>query len=251
MLIFYSIIAIATVPLGAGIAIVSQKKQTQFGLVFGFTAGIVLGIVLMLMVDFYQELGYATIIVMWVGFGLIWLIERLVPHNHADSAEHTHGKKKHLWGINITLIGLTLHSIADGFNLSVAAEEHEVGIALALAVLIHRVPVATVITAALRRDYSFAKTALQLTPLMLAPLVGAFMGERLLHGIFEELVEYLTAFAAGTLLHVMMDGLRGNYTPSSEESRGASKIAFVIGLILTLCAIYFFPGLELEHTHSH
>ena len=239
----------ATVPLGAGIAIVSQKKQAQFELVFGFTAGVVFGIVLMLMVHFYQELGYVTIVVMWAGFGLIWLLERLAPHHHADSTEQTPSKKRHLWGINITLIGLTLHSIVDGFNLSLATEAREVGLVLALAVLIHRVPVATVITAALRRDYSFTQTALQLTPLMIAPLVGAFLAERLLHGIFTELTEYLTAFAAGTLLHVMMDGLRGNYGPSTEAGHGASKIAFVIGLILTLGAIHFLPGLEFEHAH--
>ena len=251
MLLLYLVIASATVMFGAVIAMVFREKQTAFHLIFGITAGAVLGFVLMLMIHLFTEVGYPTILVMWGGFLLIWLLEHLTHRMQERLGNHVEVKKKQHWGVNLTIIGLSIHSIADGFNLSIAAEEEAVGIALALGILLHRFPIATVITAALRRDYGVGQTLFRLIPLIVAPFIGAFMGERLLHGVFRELTEYLTAFAAGTLLHVVMDGLRGGYTPSEEKVSNATKIAFVVGLILTICVMYFFPGFEHGHDHVH
>ena len=249
MLLLYLAIASATLLLGTGIALVFREKQAEFHLIFGFTAGAVLGFVLMLMVHLFTEVGYPTILVMWGGFLLIWLLEHLTHRMQERLGNQVEVKKKQHWGVNLTVIGLSIHSVADGFNLSIAAEEETVGIALALGVLLHRFPVATVITAALRRDYGVGQTLCRLIPLFIAPFIGAFMGERLLQGIFMELTEYLTAFAAGTLLHVVMEGLRGGYAPSEKKVSNSTKIAFVVGLIITICAMYFFPGLEHEHVH--
>ena len=249
MLLLYLVIASVTVLLGAGIAMVFREKQTEFRLIFGFTAGAVLGFVLMLMIHLFTEVGYPTILVMWGGFLLIWLLENLTHRMQERFGNHAEGKKKNIWGVNLTVIGLSIHSVMDGVNLSIAAEEQTVGIALALIVLLHRLPVATVVTTALRRNYGFGQTTLWLTPLIIAPFVGAFIGESLLHGIFKDLADYLFAFALGTLLHVVMDGLRGGCAPSEEKISNATKIAFVVGLIITLCAMYFIPGLEHEHVH--
>lgn len=249
MLLLYLFIASATVIFGAGIALFFHEKRTEFGLIFGITAGAVLGIVLWLMVHLFKEVGYPTIIVMWCGFLLIWLLEK-VTHRMRDQIGTDEGvRNKNIWAVNIAVIGLSIHSVADGFNLSIAAEEETVGIALALGILLHRLPVATVITAALRRNYSTVPTCLWLIPLIVAPFIGAFMGEQLVHSIFKELTSYLTAFAAGTLLHVVMDGLKGGYDSSETKTNIFMKIAFVVGLVLTLCALYFFPVFELEHVH--
>lgn len=228
---------------------VFREKQTEFRLIFGFTAGAVLGFVLMLMIHLFTEVGYPTILVMWGGFLLIWLLENLTHRMQESFGNHAEAEKKNIWGVNLTVIGLSIHSVMDGVNLSIAAEEQTVGIALALIVLLHRLPVATVVTTALRRNYGFGQTMLWLTPLIIAPFVGAFIGESLLQGIFKDLADYLFAFALGTLLHVVMDGLRGSCAPSEEKISNTTKIAFVVGLIITLCAMYFIPGLEHEHVH--
>ena len=265
MLVFYLTISSVTVLFGAGLAIVFREKQTEFRLIFGFTAGAVFGFVLMLMVHLVWEendlmkvnylmilvmkVNYLMILVMSVGFLLIWMLEYLTHRIRARFGNQTEVHKKNVWGVNLTLIGLSIHAIVDGFNLSTAAKDPTDGIVLALGVLLHRLPVATVITTALRHNYGVGRTLLHLIPLIMAPFVGAFMGESLQQGVFMELTEYLTAFAVGTLLHVVMDGLRGGCTPSEEKISSSTKIAFVIGLILTLCAMSFIPGLEHEHAH--
>ena len=250
MLIFYLAIAVATVPLGAGIAFVSRGQQRYFGHIFGVTAGAVLGIVLVMMMHLYTEVGYITILVMWGGFFLISAVEHLTTYQHGNSEKHTNDKDKR-WGINLTVLGLSLHSLADGLNLVIAAREEMLGGALAFGILIHRLPVGTLIAVALLRNQTFSKTLIRLTPLILGPVIGAGLGEQLLRGPFGELTDYLTAFAVGTLLHVVMDGFRGNYTVEKTGlglSRFA-KILFVIGFVLTFCAIYFFQGFEGEHLH--
>ncbi|MCY3721040.1 MAG: hypothetical protein OXG97_02340 [Candidatus Poribacteria bacterium] len=248
MLIFYLAIAVATVPLGAGIAFVSRGQQRHFRHIFGLTAGAVLGIVLAMMIHLYDKVGYITILVMWGGFFLISAIEHLTTHQHADTERHTNRTDKR-WGINLTVLGLSLHSLADGLNLVIAAREEMLGGALAFGILIHRLPVGTLIAVALLRNQTFVKALIRLTPLILGPVVGAALGEQLLRGAFGELTDYLTAFAIGTLLHVVMDGFRGNYTTAKTGLSRFAKVLFVISFVLTFCVIYFFQGFEGEHFH--
>lgn len=248
MLIFYLAIAVVTVPLGAGIAFVSQVQQKHFGSIFGLTAGAVLGVALVMMIHLYTEVGYITIFVMWGGFLLISAVERLTTHRHNETGEDA-DKRERDWGINLTVFGLSLHSLADGFNLVLAARDEALGTALAFGILIHRLPVGTLITAALLRDQKFVKALMLLTPLIVGPVVGAILGEQLLRGVFAELTDYLTAFAVGTLLHVVMDGFRGKYTTEATGLSRIAKVLFVIGFLLTFCAIYFLQGFEGKHAH--
>ena len=255
MLIFYLIVATVTVLFGAAIAIYYNDKQVEFQIIFGFTAGIVLGFVLLLifhlaLVDWHPiHVDYSIILLMWCGFLLIWLLEFIMRRVQDRIENQEESKKSLIWGVHISLIGLSIHAIVDGFNLSVAAKAPEDGIVLALGVLLHRLPVATVITAALRTRYGISHSLLHLSPLMIAPIIGAILGERLQQGIFMEFSDYLTAFAAGTLIHVVMDGLRGGCIPSAGKMHNSTKISFIVGLILTLCALFFIPGLGHEHAH--
>lgn len=246
MLIFYLAIAVVTVLLGAGIAFVSQIQQKHFGNIFGLTAGAVLGVVLVMMIHLYTEVGYVTILVMWGGFLLISVIEHLTTHRR-DETESNAEKKKFGWGVNLTVFGLSIHSLTDGLALVIAAREEGLGGALAFGVLIHRLPVGTLMAVALLRDHTFVKVLARLTPLIIGPVVGAILGEQLLRGAFAELTEYLTAFAVGTLLHVVMDGFRGKYTVEKNGLSRFAKVLFVIGFALTFCTLQYL--LEGKHVH--
>ena len=245
MLIFYLAIAVLTVPLGAGIAFVSRVQPKHFGNIFGLTAGAVLGVVLVMMMRLYTEEGYVAILVMWGGFFLISVIEHLTTPRRDEIESNTDSK----WGVNLTVLGLSLHSLADGINLVIAAREEILGGALAFGILIHRLPVGTLITVPLLQNQTFGKALLRLTPLIVGPVVGALLGEQLLRGAFQELTHYLTAFAVGTLLHVVMDGFRGKYTAESPGLSRIAKALFLFGFVLTFCAIYFLQGLAGGHVH--
>ncbi|MXY99722.1 hypothetical protein F4Y93_03400 [Candidatus Poribacteria bacterium] len=249
MLTLYLAIAVVTIPLGAGIAFVSKVQPKHFGNIFGLTAGAVLGIVLVMMMHLYTEVGYTTILVMWVGFLLISGVEYLTTHRIPDENRKKTDNTENRWSLNLTVFGLSLHSLADGLNLVIAAREGGLGIALAFGILLHRLPVGTLITVALLRDQIFVKALVRLTPLIIGPVVGAIIGEQLLRGVFAELTDYVTAFAVGTLLHVVMDGFRGKYTAEKANLNRLARVLFVIGFVLTFCAIYFFLGFEGKHVH--
>ena len=251
MLLLYLVIASVTVVFGAGIAIIFKDQQVEFRIIFGFTAGAVLGFVLYEMVHLFTDVGYPTVLVMWGGFLFIWLLEYLTHRVRKQIDAHVDSHEQNILGVNITLIGLSIHSIADGFNLTTAAKEGPGGIILALGIILHRLPVATVITTALHRFYGLGRTALWFAPFLIAPFIGAFIGKSLQEGIFKHFTTYLFAFALGTLLHVVMDGLRGGCVASEEKMSRTTKIAFVVGMIITLCAFFLIPGLEHGHEHAH
>ena len=113
MLTLYLAIAVVTIPLGAGIAFVSKVQPKHFGNIFGLTAGAVLGIVLVMMIHLYTEVGYATILVMWVGFLLISGVEYLTMHRHNENERHI-DNREHRWSVNLTVLGLSFtHSPMD------------------------------------------------------------------------------------------------------------------------------------------
>jgi zinc transporter ZupT len=174
------------------------------------------------------------------------VIEHLTTHRQ-DETESNADKKKCGWGVNLTVFGLSIHSLTDGLALVIAAREETLGGALAFGVLIHRLPVGTLMTVALLRDQIFVKALARLTPLIIGPVVGAILGEQLLRGAFTELTKYLTAFAVGTLLHVVMDGFRGKYTTEETGLSRTAKVLFVIGFALTFCALEYL--LEGKHVH--
>ena len=249
MLILYLAIAVVTIPLGAGIAFVSKVEQKHFGNIFGLMAGAVLGIVLVMMIHLYTDVGYVAILVMWAGFLLISGVEYLTTHRKPDENRKHTDNTENRWSVNLTVLGLSLHSLADGFNLVIAARQDALGAALAFGILIHRLPVGALIAVALLRDQVFVKALMRLIPLIIGPVVGAILGDQLLRGVFVEFTDYVTAFAVGTLLHVVMDGFRGKYTVENTALNRLAKALFVIGFVLTFCAIYFFQGFEGKHVH--
>ncbi len=252
MLIIYLTLAVVAVPLGVGIAFISRARQNHFSTVFGLTSGAVLGIILMLMLPLYMEYGYATILIMWGGFllilGLEYITPRLDSKERGGSGRDARSGNRNFWSVNIALIGLSIHSLADGFNLVIAAKESAWGSVLASAILIHRLPISILLGVAMLRDSAWIRRLAQLLPFMLGPVLGALLGEQFLRGPLGELTEYLTAFAVGTLLHIVVEGFRGGYLPGREGLSKMAKVMLLVGFVLTLCAIYF-SGFELTHEH--
>ena len=283
MLIIYLTIAVLSVFIGAVIAFYTLRSDPIiFAILTGVTASTVVGFIgFFLIPHLYGDLGWMSLVVMAAGFLPIFLIERISHRNPRFPLQN------HRWVADLTVIGLTIHALTDGFNLAIASKHEELGIGLAIVILVHRLPVAFVLTLAFLSDNSliatigrglslgsrlqfsvrlaFIATVGRLLPLSVAPVVGAFIGERILTGGFGEFTEYLTAFAAGTLLNVMIENFHGGHAPhtpapdsdvkhshevlsmrarilSREKVTGAA--AFVVGLL----AVFL---LTRDVTHDH
>ena len=245
MLIIYLTIAVLSVFIGAVIAFYTLRANPViFAILTGFTASTVVGLIgFFLIPHLYEDLGWVSLLVMAAGFLPIFLIERISHHNPRFPLQN------HRWVADLTLIGLSIHALADGFNLAIASRNETIGTELAVVILVHRLPVAFVLTLAFLSDntliatigrglpfgsrlhfslrLAFIATVGRLLPLSIAPVVGAFIGERILTGGFGQFIDYLTAFAAGTLLNVVIEIFHGGHAshahaPHSEEEHAHS-----------------------------
>ena len=283
MLITYLTIAVLSVFVGAVIAFYTLRSNPiLFSILTGFTASTVVGLVgFYLIPHLYRDLGWVSLLVMAAGFLPIFLIERLSHRNPRFPLQN------HRWVADLTVIGLSIHALTDGFNLAIASKSETFGTGLAVVVLVHRLPVAFVLTLAFLSDNSlistigrrlpfgsrlqfsvrlaFIATLGRLLPLSIAPVIGAIIGERILTGGLGEFIEYLTAFAAGTLLNVVIECFQGGHAshahaphsgeehshevlPIRERMLSFDKVSGAMAFIVGLLAVFL---LSRDVTHSH
>ena len=285
MLIICLIIAVLSVFLGAVIAFYTLRSDLViYAILTGFTASTVVGIIgFYLIPHLYEDLGWLGLLLLAAGFVPIFLIERISHHNPRFPIQN------HRWVADLTVIGLSFHALTDGFNLAIASKHEELGIGLAIVILVHHLPIAFVLTlaflsnntliATIGRGLPFGSrlylslrlavvsTVGRLLPLSIAPIIGAVIGERILTGGFGQFIDYLTAFAAGTLLNVVIENFHGGHAspahdPHSEEVQDHShevrpmmgrifaldKVSGAMAFLIGLLAVFL---LTRDVTHSH
>lgn len=144
-----TILAGAATFIGALFAVIGQKPSNRaLAFSLGFAAGIML---LISLVEILPEvlktpgisplLGYGMFIAGLVGY---FLLDRLVPHNHAHDTETIDGSpsraKLKRTAILLTL-GISLHNFPEGIATFVASSaDLDWGIGIAMAVALHNIP---------------------------------------------------------------------------------------------------------------
>ena len=161
MLIICLIIAVLSVFIGAIIAFYTLRSDPViFAILTGFTASTVVGFVgFFLLPHLYEHLGWVSVLIMAAGFVPIFLIERVSHHNPRFPIQN------HRWVADLTVIGLSIHALADGFNLAIASKSEELGIGLAIVILVHHLPIAFVLTLAFLSDNTLIATIGRRLPL--------------------------------------------------------------------------------------
>ena len=170
-------------------------------------------------------------------------------HDHHD--EHGHEHVHHSKAPWLLVLGLSLHSAADGLAIgSAAAGSSEAVTALvAMAVLIHKVPAAFslgVFSMHEREDRNDSIKDVALfalaTPVM---IMASFYA---LEGLYEHFIALAMLFAAGTFLYVAtVDTLPDIHNP--ETGREALKNV-AIGVVLMILVLYGADaGGMIEHGH--
>lgn len=285
MLIICLIIAVLSVFIGAVIAFYTLRSDPViYAILTGFTASTVVGIIgFYLIPHLYEDLGWMGLLIMAAGFVPIFLVELISHHNPRFPIQN------HRWVADLTVIGLSFHALTDGFNLAIASKHEALGIGLALVILVHHLPIAFVLTLAFLSDNTLiatigrglpfgsrlylslrlavVSTVGRLLPLSIAPVIGAVIGERILTGGFGQFIDYLTAFAAGTLLNVVIESFHGGHAspahdPHSEKEPDHShevrpmmdrifaldKVSGAMAFMIGLLAVFL---LTRDVTHSH
>lgn len=150
-------------------------------------------------------------------------------HAHHGAHEHGHGAHAHAHGpaqssrprqpgvVWPTLVALWLHGLFDGVALYAAGVMPQMGGALAVALILHKVPESATLLAVMRRGGATQRQRLgALLLYLVATPLGMAAAAQLLLVLSENGVSLLMAFVAGSLLHLVTGHLLPEVTHSGR-----------------------------------
>lgn len=257
MLTFY-LFAIAVGAMAtAAVPIVFPRLQARMHLVLSFSAGVLLGAAFFHMLPEAIEVGGLPSLY-WAlgGFVFLFLLERYVlihwckeepecevhgPHGEEDGKQpHAHGTM----GM-AALIGMSLHTLTDGFALGTALAAG-IGGSVFLAILLHKLPSSFSLASILLHERYAARRTLLLTGIfaLMLPLgaVLFLVVERFVpHDVFGPRA---LGFSAGTFLHLAVADLIPDLHRNKAE-RLPLSLALLAGILLMVAVGWLGPS------HAH
>ena len=234
----------------AGGALPLFASVRRSDLLLSFSAGVMLGAAFFHMLpEAVDSAGGAVVPFVLVGFLVLYLLERFVlvhvcaepgpnarlsttgaplrpsdPHDHHEHEDvHVHadgtGCDVHTLGLAAWL-GMSAHTLVDGFALGAASVEPELGLLVFLAILAHKVPNAFSLSAILLSEgYSRGRAVLMNAAFALMVPVGAGLYVLLREAVHvERFTSLALAASAGTFLHLSLSDILPDL-----HRRGASK----------------------------
>ena len=243
----------------AGGALPLFASVRRSDLLLSFSAGVMLGAAFFHMLPEAVERGGSAVVPFAVvGFLFLYLLERFVlvhvcaepgpnrrlstagaplPH-HADEHEHVHhgqaepdpdgtGCDVHTLGV-AAWVGLSAHTVIDGFALAAASVTPELGLLVFLAILAHKVPNAFSLSAILLSEgYSRGRAVAMNAAFAVMVPVGAgvyVLVRQLVH--VERFTAIALAASAGTFLHLSLSDILPDL-----HRRGASRWRLSVALV--------------------
>jgi zinc and cadmium transporter len=247
-LAFYTLAILAGALAGGAVPLVARIRRSD--LMLSFSAGVMLGAAFFhMMPEAVEGAGRAALSFVAVGFLVLFVVERFVlvhacaePGPEAEEAalaagretHHVHGDgtgcEAHTMGL-AAFVGLSLHTLVDGFALGASSEKPELGLLVFVAILAHKIPNAFSLSAILRHEgYSRPKAlAMNATFALMIPLgAGLYL---LLRGLVQTaaFTSFAVAASAGTFLHLAFSDI----LPDVHRRHGARMshgLALVVGM---------------------
>ena len=273
-LALYTVAILVGALVGGSLPLLGRIGRSDIGL--SFSAGVMLGAAFLHMLpEAVEEGGAAAAPFVMVGFLLLYLLERFVlihvcaepgpnarlsasaegalhAHAHADGGHvtgahvHPHAGDLHLedgTGCDVhtmgmaAFVGMSLHTLVDGFALGAASENARLGLLVFVAILAHKIPNSFSLSAILRSEgYSRGRAlAMNAAFAMMVPVgAGVYVLIRQVARI-ESFTAYALAASAGTFLHLSLsDILPDLHRRGGSKWRLSGALLVGIGLMWAL-----------------
>jgi zinc and cadmium transporter len=224
-----------------------------------FSAGVMLGAAFFHMLpEAVEGAGMRAVPFVLVGFLFLFLLERFVlvhvcaepgalihgseagtaiPPHGAPGHDHAHGATGcdvHTLGL-AAFVGLSLHTLVDGFALGAASGERTLGFLVFIAILAHKVPNSFSLSAILRAEgYSRAKALLMNATVALMVPLGAVLYVAVRGLVHAPSFSALAlAASSGTFLHLALSDI----LPDLHRRR-VSKLTLSAALLLGVASMW-------------
>jgi zinc and cadmium transporter len=261
----YTVAILGGAVAGGVLPLVGPMRRSD--LLLSFSAGVMLGAAFFHMLPEAVELGgAATLPAVLLGFLALYLLERFVlihicgepgmnealatgtidrPHDHHPG--HVHGDEAgcevHTLGL-AAWVGMSLHTMVDGFALGAANHEAGLGVLVFFAILAHKIPSSFSLSAILRSEGYGRLKALWMNgffALMVPVGAGLYVGLRQALPM-ERFTAFALAFSGGTFLHLSLSDILPDL-----HRRAGSKWRLTGALLAGLAVMWAVQLLRHEH----
>lgn len=226
----YSLIIFFATLLGGLIPLVRKWSYENLHIFLSFGAGIFLGVVFLhLLPESFSDhtsldKGKVALTVL-IGYLLLFFIKRILFMK--DNAGDLHSHKI----VSITaFIGISVHSLIEGFGLAVGTHQAELGSMIFISIIAHKTTAAFALASLfILSKFSTRRISVYILLFSLMTPLGALMFGPLFSDLSPELFEYLTALTAGTFLYVAT----GDLLPEvfhTMDNRWLKLVLLVIGV---------------------
>ena len=235
-----SLLAGLATTVGAGIAFVVKRFSDRLlATLLGFAAGV------MIAVSFLELYGRAedtvgpllAALAFFSGFGIIFLIDILVPHSYETEQLEPKAASLKRAGM-LTAVGIAIHNFPEGLVvLSGAAASQELGIMLAVAIAVHNIPEGIAVAVPIAAATGKRTTAFWYSFLSgIAEPVGALLGALvLMHFMTPQITAYMLAGVGGLMVFISLDELLPTaHRYGEEHSATLGAVAGMAVMIATL-----------------
>lgn len=222
--------------IGALIALKNKenKKLTNFSVACGFIV-----LILLLVIDIIPETlslftNYKYLYIIsgtLIGLGLLFILEKKVPHHdHFEEVKHHENHLNHI-GI-MTSVALIIHNIVEGMGIyGIAQNDFKTGIIYAIGVGLHNIPFGIEITAMLNKNNN--KKVMWIYLILLS--ISTFIGGIILY-LFKDLLTntflgFLLSITIGMIIYLVIFEL---FIELKENYNKYSTIGLITGIILML-----------------
>ncbi len=171
--------------------------------------------------------GVWSLIFAALGFALPSLAERLLHRAEAPT---------HKAALGVAAAALVVHATSDGTILALAQNDVQ-GWAVAAGVLLHRIGAAVTIWWVIRPAFSRRAGYTVLTAMAATTLIGFFLIPTGLDLLDTAAMGFWQAFAAGSLLHVILHPLEHTHTANSQQRLWAERLGTAAGLGFALAVL--------------
>jgi zinc and cadmium transporter len=247
----------------AGGALPLLGRMRRSDALLSFSAGVMLGAAFLHMLpEAVEGAGLSALPFVLLGFLFLFLLERFVlvhvcaePGPTATALANPHGTPGHVHndatGCEVhtlgiaAFVGLSLHTIVDGFALGAASSDSALGFLVFLAILAHKIPSSFSLSAILRAEGYSRRRALAMNAVfaLMVPLGAAvYVAVRGLVAA-PAFTSFALAASAGTFLHLALSDI----LPDLHQ-RGGSKLKLSAALLVGVAAMWALRLVNHDHT---
>ncbi len=226
---------------GGMLPLVREWSRATIRTILAFGIGVLLGASFLHMLpEAVNGLGGRVGLPILAGFLLIYVLERFMMVHACEE----HGCSFHHLGL-AAFVGITLHSLIDGFALGAGLSLPEVSFPVTAAILLHKLPAALSLAGILLHcEYPRRRILWMMGLFSISTPVGAVLAYGALRELTGATLHYAIAFSAGTFLAIATADLlpQIHSAPSGRWRNLAALFAGILVMGLSGRAHEMMPG---------